>query len=407
MRVLRLKFLNPFTIALIAALPVEILTLYGGAMHAQALDLFEPGYQFAVAMRTLGIAAQATGTIMIFSIATRTRFYTLIPFQELELSTTTLKILKYIFFAAALFSFYKLATAEFGLLNWIINPRTGYQLYRSAQGHWYAATISFLSISFVASFFSAPRAGNILMNLPMYFGFAYLLGSKGIMFAYFVSAATFLWFVRFERLVLFTFVTGTTVVAMQIYNLRLALDRDIDFLAVLEFFDYMWNASLYYRDYLSSSVSLMYGDMLASSFWSYVPRWLYPEKPEVYGIMKVIDLFYPGAVDRGNYPAFGGGVAQFADFGVLGVLLLNLLSPDALLTGVIASYIFVHPRIDFQQATLASVLLVLIQYGPAFGLFIPGALYFIFVALVAVALSTLSFSFRRRRSAEGSFHVPT
>src|SRR5450830_1500114 len=79
-----------------------------------------------------------------------------------------------------------------------------------------------------------------------------------------------------------------------LFNLYLALADQFDLQAIFEYFDYYKNAADYYRGYLSGEINLFHGDVLLTSLWSYVPRGIFPDKPIVYGILHVNEIFFPG-----------------------------------------------------------------------------------------------------------------
>ena len=41
----------------------------------------------------------------------------------------------------------------------------------------------------------------------------------------------------------------------------------------------------------------------------------------------VNEFFFPGAAEETNFPAFGGPIDYFADFGLLGVIFLTFFNP--------------------------------------------------------------------------------
>jgi hypothetical protein len=98
-------------------------------------------------------------------------------------------------------------------------------------------------------------------------------------------------------------------------------------------------------------------------------------------------------------PAFGGAVEQYADFGVLGVVVFGFFGSQAILTGVLSYLIFKRPGVRLDRITLATVLLFLVQYAPAFGSFLPGGLYLL---LLLAVLGTLRMLRRLPRRAEHS-----
>lgn len=63
-----------------------------------------------------------------------------------------------------------------------------------------------------------------------------------------------------------------------------------------------------------------------SSFWSWVPRSIFPDKPFAYGTVAVIDYFYPGLAEAGATPSIGLGTVEYLQFGYLGIVFNVLLN---------------------------------------------------------------------------------
>jgi hypothetical protein len=94
-------------------------------------------------------------------------------------------------------------------------------------------------------------------------------------------------------------------------------------------------------------------------------------------------------------PAFGGAVEQHADVGALGVVVFGFFSSQAILTGVLSYLIFKRPGVHLGRITLATVLLFLVLYAPAFGSFMPGGLYLLLLFGVLAILRVMRGSQRR------------
>jgi hypothetical protein len=103
--------------------------------------------------------------------------------------------------------------------------------------------------------------------------------------------------------------------------------NSFNILELFSYFDYYKNSAQFYEDYYSGRIDLFYGEIFFSDFWNLLPRSLFPDKPYSYGITLVNEIYWPGAAEETNTPAFGGPVAYFADFGILGVILFSLFNP--------------------------------------------------------------------------------
>lgn len=395
--VLHLPWLNPFTIATVIGSPVPIMKLVGGPLVLIDGGLFDTGYQMAVLMSNLFTLAQAAGCVVFFVACATFRLDQALPFQRVVLGPVSLRRGMLFFVGLYVVAFVMLASAEFGIVNWLINPREGYQLYRTGQGQWYALATSAMSVAFVLAVLWRPRPGWVLFSTVVCLAMGYLLGSKGTLLAIFTSSAIFLWFLGWRHLTALILFGAPLMMALLLVNLYLALADGFGVQAILEYFDYYKNAADYYSAYLRGEVSLFLGEVSLSSFWAYVPRGLWPDKPVVYGTLLVNEIFYPGAAEATNTPAFGGAVEQFADFGVFGVVLFGFFNSQAMLMALLSYFIFRRPGIRFDRVTLAAAVLLIVQYSPAFGAFFPGGLYFALLLLVVFSIILLRAPRRRRR----------
>jgi hypothetical protein len=380
--VLGLGWVNPFSILLVLSLPVQVMKLIGGPMTLIDDGLFDFGYQFALLMGNAYTLAQVVSMALFFILFRSIRVERYVPWRKRDLQPVELLRSARMCFAIFGLSFLLLASAEFGLVNWLINPRTGYQLHRTGQGHWYALAVSFLSASYLMSFLARPRPGPLLLTTALHVVAAYFLGSKGIMLTMFGATLIFLWFLHWRHLNKLLMLGTPLVFGLLLFNLYLALLDAFDLQAIFEYFDYYKNAADYYRGYFEGQFDLFWGEVAWSSVWGYVPRAIWPEKPSVYGILLVNEIFYPGQAEMTNTPAFGGAVEQFADFGVVGVVFYGLFSSQSMLTALFSYLLFRRPGFEPHRVTVATVMLMLVQFAPAFGSFFPGGLYLIVSASV-------------------------
>ena len=394
---LRLRGINPFTIVLLIALPVELMRYYIGPFFLIEGRLLDEGYQYALFMANILALTNALGTLFFFRFARSIGAHRYLPFQRVVIGRNDLHRGARVFLLIFCLALFALANAEFGIWNWLQDPRMGYQLYRTGQGHWYALATSALSVSFVLAFFANPTAGHLLFKMVMYLGMGYFLGSKGVLLAIFASGLVFLWFLRWRHLKKLIFLGLPPVFALMIVSSFQVFEGGFGLANIIGYFDYFMNAANYYRGYLNNEISLFNGEVIISSLWSYVPRAIWPDKPFVYGMIHVNEIFYPGLAEQTYTPAFGGAVEQFADFGPLGVVILGFFSSKAILTGFFSYFIFRRPGINLNHITLTTVLLFLVQFTPSFGSFFPGGLYLLLLFSVLILVRML----RRARRKHG------
>lgn len=391
---LRLPWVSPFSIVLVIGLPVDFMILLGGPLALIEGGLFDSGYQFAVLMTNLLSLAQISGALVFFRFSKLIGAHRYLPFQQMFLSRRDLRLGAYFFFLIFVFSMYALARSEFGVVNWLLNPREGYQLYRAGQGHWYAIANSAISVSFVLAFLSRPTPGNLLCVTAIYLGMGYLLGSKGVLLAIFTSALVFLWFLRWRHLGKMILLGMPVIFGLMIFSLYQAIGDNIELQSIVSYFDHFKNGADYYRSYFNHELNLFQGEITLSSLWAYIPRALWPDKPWAYGITLVNEIFFPGQAELTNTPAFGGAVEQFADFGPLGVLIFGFFSIKAISTGLMSYFIFRKPGLCFNRLAMPVLILIIIQYGPAFGNFLPAALFVLLLLIIGSVLLILQFFHR-------------
>jgi hypothetical protein len=398
-RYLQLPKLNPFTIVLAIGLPVQLMKLFVGPLILVEGGLFDPAYQYALLMGSLLVMAQTGGLVFFYRGFQQVRIDRWLPLQRVLLSPNDLRRGATFFAVVCVMALYLLASAQFGVLNWLSNPRTGYQLYREGQGHWYALAISALAMSMLLSFLAHPNARSVLWRAPLFFCLGYFFGSKSMLLTIFTSLLTFLWFLHWRHLTRLLLLGAPVIFALLVWNLYLAITETFDLQAVVEYFDYYKNAADYYREVLAGNIGLYHGEITWSSLWSYVPRSVWPEKPFVYGILIVNEIFFPGQAELTNTPAFGGAVEQFADFGVPGVLAFGFFSMQSLVTALMSYLIFKRPGVRLNKVNLATVVLMIVQFAPGFGTFFPGALYLALLGIVVIILHLLRRSRRARNGA--------
>ena len=401
-RYVRLPLLNPFTLLFLIGLPVELMKVYIGPMMLISLGLFDEAYQYALLMGNLYLLMKLIGMIFFYQLFGAMQIEKVLPFRHRLISSKDLHRGKLLFLSVFFLSFYLLASAEYGLVNWLSNPRLGYQFFRSGHGHLYAIAISAMSVAMVLACLANPTPMSLIRVLIVYLAFGYLLGSKGFLLNIFSTSLIFLWFIRWRYLNYLLIFGGFSVFTLMAWNHFLASSDTFELYSIITYFDYYKNAADYYREYLSGQLSLFHGDVAITSLWGYVPRFIWPDKPFVYGIVLVNEIFWPGSAEATHTPAFGGAVEQFADFGFIGVLAYGFLSLQTISIALMSHLLFRRPGMDIKRITLLSVALMVIQYSPGFGEFFPGILY---AVLLATTIFFINLVRRRRRLARHKLHA--
>tara|TARA_B100000989_G_scaffold297111_1_gene281965 strand:- start:18182 stop:19423 length:1242 start_codon:yes stop_codon:yes gene_type:complete len=60
------------------------------------------------------------------------------------------------------------------------------------------------------------------------------------------------------------------------------------------------------------------GQIFLTSFWSFIPRAIFPNKPFAYGNLLILEKFFPGMAETGHTPSFGLYLDKLIDFGWIG-----------------------------------------------------------------------------------------
>lgn len=319
------NLINPLVIVFLSQLPVDVFKVVIGPSFLLDGGVTDIYYNLAIVYTTLGLLADYVLLRVVFMISNR--YHILIPTFNFRVRLQRMKFAAILFYGMFLVSFVLLASSSFGVVNWIRDPRAGYQFHRMGAGQFWLFAISFLSVSFALMCLYIRRTFPLIILLFLIVSSAYLLGSKGIILDFFIFFLIILWVREFKYLRLFFFLGVPFALLLMLLNFFSSGGVNSDMTSVFTYFDYYVNAAMYYQAYYTGKIDLFYGKIFFTEFWNLVPRGLYPNKPYVYGITHVNEFFFPGAAEETNTPAFGGPVNYFADFGVLGVILCSLLNP--------------------------------------------------------------------------------
>ena len=320
--------INPFIILFLFKLPVDLFKVVIGPPFLLENGIENIYYNIAIAITSLSIFVEYLLLRFAFLISNKYTFNS----YSLNIKTRYSKMIhaSIIFYFLFFLSFYMLSSSSFGFFNWLKDPRTGYQLLWVGAGQFWVFSISFLSVSFAIFTLYVKKNINLFIYLLFYLYSAFLLGSKGIVLDFLVFFIIILWVRRFQNLKKVFLITLPVALVLMLVNFfsSMGFNGDgTDYEKVLSYFDYYINSAMYFKEYYSGKISLFYGQIYFSDFWNLIPRGLFPNKPYVYGITLVNEYFFPGAAAETNTPAFGGPISYFADFGILGVILMTFIDP--------------------------------------------------------------------------------
>ena len=383
---------NPFILIFIFKLPVEIFKVVIGPPLLLEDGVENIYYNIAIFYSTLGLFSEFLLLKFAFFISSK---YTIkLGLFNIFPRKNKMIIASFLFYILFFISFYILSSASFGFINWIKDPRTGYQFHRVGLGPFWVFSITFLSISFTLSALYVKKNTSLFILLIFYVYSAFLLGSKGLVLEYLIFFLIVLWLRKYSKIKKVIFYIIPLTFLVMLINFFSNLDSSIEFSSIFSYFDYYVNSAMYYKAYYSGEIDLFYGQIFVSDFWSLLPRGLFPDKPYVYGITHVNEFFFPGAAEATNTPAFGGPVNYFADFGLVGVVVMTFFSPLKLLYYFFLYQLLKKFKVDFIKGNLYVLLLFMFFISPffLFSLLFPlNIIFFLFLSSLLLFINKFKF----------------
>lgn len=333
----KLDYMNPIIIYYGLNIGLDIFKVILGPLVLVNKGLYNEYYQHALLITNLQLLIKYFAVIVFLKFIRHNR-----KINTLERRLDKTLNIRYIInnriviciciiFMAMLLSFVLLASHSFSVIDWIKSPRTGYQKHREGAGFFYAVYLTCLSMVFTLSIIYKK---NVFIDFILLIS-VYLLGSKGEFLNFFIGLYTVLWYKKTKNLSKYL-ICGLPFVA--IFMLINFGSKDIT--AILNYFDYYKNTTMYFERYDNGLIDLYYGKLHLTNLWSIIPRSLYPNKPYVYGITYINEIFYPGQAELTNYPAFGGPLMAFADFGYIGVVLESFFDLNLFVRCLLYYYLF-------------------------------------------------------------------
>lgn len=373
-RWLKLPILNPVSVIVIASLPFSLARYTAPMLILNDLQLV--GLNIAIFNDNIyGLFG-----IMNLYLAYKTGYYRhltkVIPksgnFVNIDFSR-----LANIFFILFVIVFLTLTQKTGGLFDWLGNIRESYMSKRDGNGIYYATALSCLSLAIFFKVSICQTRLQILIWVIIFTFFGYLFGTKGFLLQILVFI-TAIYLLKFPRHSLLQFlIILPLVILVLLLNFFNGIDG-FDMLVLVNYFNYYYNAAIYYTDFFAGSIDLFDGKILASTFWQYVPRNIYPDKPYVYGVLHVVEHYYPGGPESGNTPAFLGQVSRFADYGFPGFLLLSLFNFQQVMFFIISTQLVKFSNFTKGMQAMIDgrvVICSITLLAPGFGTFFPLFLY--------------------------------
>ncbi len=258
---------------------------------------------------------------------------------------------------------------------WILNPRNGYQFSREGAGIWYAFSIIFLGVNSVILFIyriNSFKSFSILAILYTYLW--YLFGGKAYLISFFalllLSTTIHFHYKMTKRIFIVGLYSVSSIILLLFFNKGFDFTFSESVNSIFRYFDHYYYSSQFYSDVFNSKFDFFYGKIYATNFYKYIPRIIFSDKPYVYGSVLLNEIYTPGMAELGHTPEFAGQASYFADFGILGVLMFNLLDLNFLVKSFF--YILILKNAKNKESMCNSIYFapIVFSFAPAFSQFI-------------------------------------
>lgn len=381
----KFKFLNPISIPFFIGLPVVIMKVFGGPVFILTNGLFNVWFNYALAVTNIGLATSFLVIYSTIKFSERNSFIKnkLIHIIKMYNPKKNRMILVAMFFLFLFVIMFILLSRDFGFINWLMNPRIGYQLHRAGNGQWYALSLLFLSTSYTIMMIYSRKISSLLLILIVYVLLVFLLGSKGFILSYIIFFVIILWLRRSKYLKRALF-----IIPIMGFGLMLLNFNPSKFIQIASYFDYYANSAMYFEAYSKDEIDLFYGKIWLTDFYKYVPREIYPDKPYVYGFLHVNEFFYPGQAEKTNTPAFGGPMPAFADFGFIGVILFAIFDFGLIFHTILLYLLYKNINLYYIRANSNNFYLFIWMLAPSFMTFF-GTIYSIILFILIVKIISI------------------
>ncbi|WP_417762086.1 hypothetical protein [Shewanella sp.] len=387
-----LKIINPLLLLLAVYLPTVFAPIYLGPLVLIENGFLNDHYQFAVLVTNVSLVFSLLSSVFFFRFILKIKGVELFFLRVYSYSPrkSSIRWAEFFFLSLSLLLFVAMAQSGFGLLNWLVSPRTGYQYHRDGVGSLFALSLTFLSVAYCLAFLGRRSIGSFIIKSLLYLTVVYFWGSKGFIISFGMFFILCLYFAKYRHLKTTILFSLPAIFGLVVYNLYTALGS-VSYIDVLSYFDHYRNSGMYYEAYQDGRIGLFYGEIMMSDFWSLIPRAIYPDKPYVYGIYIINEILFPGMTEIGQTPAFGGPVKYFADFGFFSVIIFAFFNISYWVKLYLLNFYFRGSElgVDFSRNILF-VLIFCICFAPAFLSYIPGSLGFLLVLIIWIFLGFVS-----------------
>lgn len=294
------------------------------------------------------------------------------------------------FFSGVACLLYLAYSSRLGILGWLADPRDGYQYDRFGKGQWWVLSQVFLGVSLFFFTFNATSRKQIVFYAALVGGATYFLGSKALLLN--IAVYIFgLWQYRFglSFFGVFTFFAISFGSMLSLFFSGFSGGLAQAALQIQNYFNYYLDGAKYYQAYFSGALPLYHGSIYFGNLWVWVPRFLWPSKPVVYGDLLIVDYFYPGAPAQGFTPAFWGRVDEYADFGFPGMVFFAFFD-IAFITWCIFAFYAVKLFNDKSRPIGRGLFVLLLVITPNLWLYVKGPNVIVVTLLIIVVVKAMS-----------------
>ena len=210
---------------------------------------------------------------------------------------------------------------------WITSPRDAYITLRSGFGVWWVLYQACIVIGLMISLHKMHGTKRKMLSLMVAVGAAmsmmYFTGSKTAILLIPITATIYYHFHWGKLPISRLLVLGGMVVGA--FSILLGENgEDGNFQGLIRYFsDYVPVTALAVD--LIDSNGYLFGESFLTSFWYFVPRSLFPEKPYEYGIVLLHGQLFPGGAELGQTPGILSWLGFYMDFGVIGLIIYGLV----------------------------------------------------------------------------------
>ena len=206
----------------------------------------------------------------------------------------------------------------------IINPRYAYQVLREGKGPIWSFLIS--SVSFYAGICVFQKEKMKLFDDILIIFSTIITGSKGVFlwlnsfYSYALGIEGFKNHLKQFKLSKYSKLFGLILAPFLLFYLIALFGGGGEFGLINKVLNYKNSTDFAVRaisEWKEKDFSTN-GQIFLTSFWSFIPRAIFPNKPFAYGNMLILENFFPGMAETGHTPSFGLYLDRLIDFGWIG-----------------------------------------------------------------------------------------